>query len=178
MVCQHLFNCQMKKQQKIIYANVYRNTINDGDSQTSLLPIFCEGRGTSVHRLRWETILKSILGTIQWPNVIYTKIKFTKWIIEDKELTSHIPFKMEYLKLLQIALAYFLQEVKVHWENTNNQKPEEWVCNIYLYKSWTRNHRNRLSYNRLTLNSTHFLRDKCSSKGFPQVVRDFPKSFP
>ena len=36
---------------KIIYANVYRNTINDGDSQTSLLPIFSEGGGTSVHRL-------------------------------------------------------------------------------------------------------------------------------
>ena len=34
-----------------IYANVYRNTINDGDSQTSLLPIFSEGGGTSVHRL-------------------------------------------------------------------------------------------------------------------------------
>ena len=34
-----------------IYANVYRNTIKDGDSQTSLLPIFSEGGGTSVHRL-------------------------------------------------------------------------------------------------------------------------------
>ena len=43
MVCQHLFNCQMKQQQKIIYANVYRNTINNGDSLTSLLPIFSEG---------------------------------------------------------------------------------------------------------------------------------------
>ena len=53
LVCQHLFNCQMKQQQ-IIYANVYRNTINDGDSQTSLLPIFSEGAGTSVHRrLNW-----------------------------------------------------------------------------------------------------------------------------
>ena len=39
------------KEQKIIYANVYRNTINDGDSQTSPLPIFLEGGGTSVHRL-------------------------------------------------------------------------------------------------------------------------------
>ena len=39
------------KEQKIIYANVYRNTINDGDSQTSPLPIFTEGGGTSVHRL-------------------------------------------------------------------------------------------------------------------------------
>ena len=26
--------------------------INDGDSQTSLLPIFSEGGGTSVHRLK------------------------------------------------------------------------------------------------------------------------------
>ena len=51
LVCQHLFNCQMKQQQKIIYANVYGNTINDGDSQTSLLPIFSEGGGMSVHRL-------------------------------------------------------------------------------------------------------------------------------
>ena len=38
------------KEQKIIYANVYWNTINDGDSQTSPLPIFPEG-GMSVHRL-------------------------------------------------------------------------------------------------------------------------------
>ena len=45
-----LFNCQ-RKNKKIIYANVYRNTINDGDSQTSPLPIFPEGVGTSVHRL-------------------------------------------------------------------------------------------------------------------------------
>ena len=51
LVCQHLFKCQIKQQQKIIYANVYRNTINDGDSQTSLLPIFSEGGGASVHRL-------------------------------------------------------------------------------------------------------------------------------
>ena len=53
----------------------------------------------------------------------FTNIKFTKWIIEDNELTSHITIKMEYLKFLQIALAYFLQEVKVHWENTDNQRP-------------------------------------------------------
>ena len=51
LVCQHLFNCQMKQQQKIIHANVYWNTINDGDSQTSLLPMFSKGRGSSVHRL-------------------------------------------------------------------------------------------------------------------------------
>ena len=43
-----LFNCQ-RKNKKIIYANVYRNTINDGDSQTSPLPIFPERGGTSVH---------------------------------------------------------------------------------------------------------------------------------
>ena len=35
----------------MIYANEYWNTINDGDSQTSPLPIFPEGGGTSVHRL-------------------------------------------------------------------------------------------------------------------------------
>ena len=45
-----LFNCQ-RKNKKIIYANVYRNTINDGDSQTSPLPISPEEGGTSVHRL-------------------------------------------------------------------------------------------------------------------------------
>ena len=39
-----LFNCQ-RKNKNIIYANVYRNTINDGDSQTSPLPIFPEGGG-------------------------------------------------------------------------------------------------------------------------------------
>ena len=55
MVCQHLFNCQMKQQQKIIYANVYRNMINDSDWQTSLLPIFFKGGGTSVHRLLFVT---------------------------------------------------------------------------------------------------------------------------
>ena len=50
-----LFNCQ-RKNKKIIYANVYRNTINDGDSQTSPLPIFPEGGGTSVHRLTDEQL--------------------------------------------------------------------------------------------------------------------------
>ena len=39
------------KNQQIIYAIVYWNT-NGGDSQTSPLPIFPEGWGTSVHRLR------------------------------------------------------------------------------------------------------------------------------
>ena len=51
-----LFNCQGKNK-KLIYANVYRNTINDGDSQTSPLPIFTEGGGTSVHRLNRITSL-------------------------------------------------------------------------------------------------------------------------
>ena len=31
LVCQRLFNCQ-RKNKKIIYADVYLNTINDGDS--------------------------------------------------------------------------------------------------------------------------------------------------
>ena len=39
------------KEQKIIYANLYLNTIIDGDSQTSPLPIFPEGMGRSVRRL-------------------------------------------------------------------------------------------------------------------------------
>ena len=43
--------CAQTPEQKIIYANVCRNMINDGDSQRSPLPIFPEGVGTSVHRL-------------------------------------------------------------------------------------------------------------------------------
>ena len=39
-----LFNCQ-RKNKNMIYANVYRNMINDGDSQMSPLPIFPEGGG-------------------------------------------------------------------------------------------------------------------------------------
>ena len=38
-------------EQKIIYANVCRNTINHSDSQRSPLPIFPKGVGTSVHGL-------------------------------------------------------------------------------------------------------------------------------
>ena len=45
------FPATVNDRKKKIYANVYRNTINDGDSQTSPLPIFPEGGGTSVHRL-------------------------------------------------------------------------------------------------------------------------------
>ena len=44
LVCQHLFKCQKKNKNKI-YANVYWNTINDGNSQTSLSPIFLRGGG-------------------------------------------------------------------------------------------------------------------------------------
>ena len=40
-----------ERTKKIIYGNLYRNTIKDGDSQTCPLPIFPEGVGTSVHRL-------------------------------------------------------------------------------------------------------------------------------
>ena len=50
-----LFNCQ-RKNKKIIYANVYRNTINDGDSQKFPLPIFPERVGTSVHRLLYSSV--------------------------------------------------------------------------------------------------------------------------
>ena len=46
----YLFNCP-RKNKKIIYANVYWNTINDGDSQMSPLPIFPDGGGMSVYRL-------------------------------------------------------------------------------------------------------------------------------
>ena len=39
----------------------------------------------------------------------FTKIKFTKWIIEDKRTNDSHNYKdgQEYLKLLQIALAFF-----------------------------------------------------------------------
>lgn len=39
------FQVSEEKHKKIIYANVYWNTINDGDSQTSLSPIFLRGGG-------------------------------------------------------------------------------------------------------------------------------------
>ena len=53
------------KEQKIIYANVYRNTINDGDSQTFPLPIFPEGGGTSVHRLHFfVSIFFGLIGKV------------------------------------------------------------------------------------------------------------------
>ena len=45
------FSTISERTKTLTYANVYRNTINDGDSQTSPLPIFPEGGGTSVHRL-------------------------------------------------------------------------------------------------------------------------------
>ena len=35
----------------MIHVSVYRNMTNDGDSQTSLSPIFLGGEGGSVHRL-------------------------------------------------------------------------------------------------------------------------------
>ena len=58
----------MKQQQKIIYANVYPNTINDGDAQTSLLPIFSEGGGTSVHWLSIKITVLILFGEkdLQW----------------------------------------------------------------------------------------------------------------
>ena len=44
---------------KKIYANVYQNTINDDDSQTSSSPIiFSEGRGVSVRKLLIAMILR------------------------------------------------------------------------------------------------------------------------
>ena len=45
------FSTVRERTKNIIYANVYWNSINDGDSQTSPLPIFTEGGATSVHRL-------------------------------------------------------------------------------------------------------------------------------
>ena len=52
------------KEQKIIYANLYLIMIIDGDSQTSPLPIFPEGEGTSVHRLRFYYYYKYFFFTV------------------------------------------------------------------------------------------------------------------
>ena len=52
----------LAKEQKIIYANVYRNTINEGDSQMSPLPIFPEGVETSVQELIRRQYLVPGLG--------------------------------------------------------------------------------------------------------------------
>ena len=62
------FNCQ-RKNKKLIYANVYRNTINDGDSQTSPLPIFPDGVETSVHRLLrvyWRIFVKIFVSATKF----------------------------------------------------------------------------------------------------------------
>ena len=53
-----LFNCQGKNK-KLIYANLYRNTINDGDSQTSPLPIFTEGGGDVCTQAKQDYLAKS-----------------------------------------------------------------------------------------------------------------------
>ena len=45
LVCKHIFNRQRNNNKKMIYVSVYRNMTNDGDSQTSLSPIFFGGRG-------------------------------------------------------------------------------------------------------------------------------------
>ena len=46
LVCQHLFNRQRKNKKKYcMHANLYRNTINDGDFQTPLSPIFYSAEG-------------------------------------------------------------------------------------------------------------------------------------
>ena len=47
------------KEKKIIYANLYRNTINDGDSQTSPLPIFTEGGGDVCTQAKQDYLAKS-----------------------------------------------------------------------------------------------------------------------
>ena len=77
----------MKQQQKIIYANVYRNTINDGDSQTSLLPIFSDGGGTSVHRLIRECTIKfnenhrlTTNGIILYFDNFFREVNFSRWV--------------------------------------------------------------------------------------------------
>lgn len=45
LVCQHRFQPSKEKQKKKLYANEYRNTINDADLQTPLSPIFYWAEG-------------------------------------------------------------------------------------------------------------------------------------
>ena len=52
------------EEQKLIYANIYRNTINDGDSHTSPLPLFPKGGGTSVHRLNPSKLTDKQIETL------------------------------------------------------------------------------------------------------------------
>ena len=53
----------------------------------------------------------------------FMKIKFTKWIIEDKRSNDSHNYKdgQEYLKLLQIALAFLFFFLQEDTENTDNQ---------------------------------------------------------
>ena len=43
LVLQHLFNCQRQNKNKNNLCKCYRNTVNTGDTQTSLFPIFFWG---------------------------------------------------------------------------------------------------------------------------------------
>ena len=54
----------------------------------------------------------------------FTKIKFTKWIIEDKRTNDSHNYKdgQEYLKLLQVALAFLFFFLKEDTERTQTIK--------------------------------------------------------
>ena len=78
--------------------------INDGDSQTSLLPIFPEGEGTSVHRInifrhfgqRSEFFLRSCLETPvmtrQKSHAFYSEkiVRYIKFSIELESTSSNL----------------------------------------------------------------------------------------
>ena len=108
----------------------------------------------------------------------FTKIKFTKWIIEDKRTNDSHNYKdgQEYLNLLQIALAFFFFFLREDTERTQTIKHRKNEFVAHLYKSWTRNHINRFSYNRLTLNSTHFSSEEINAaKAFHKLLKIFQK---
>ena len=74
------FSTVRERIKKMIYANAYRNMINDGDSQTSPLPTFPEGGRTSVHRLKVFTLdfIKSDTKNKHLGRVVESWVKITQ----------------------------------------------------------------------------------------------------
>ena len=65
------------------------------------------------------------LSRVQYSGLMScTKIKFTKWIIEDKRTNDSHNYKdgLEYLKLLQVALAFLFFFLKEDTERTQTIK--------------------------------------------------------
>ena len=70
----------------------------------------------------------------------FTKIKFTKWIIEDKRTNDSHNYKdgQEYLKLLQIALFFFFfSQEDTERTQTIKHRKNEFVAHLYKAYSGT-----------------------------------------